>query len=673
MAERAQRLGIILLIGAVVLPGLILAANGFVAWRQAWGDARAAVGRTADSAAEYALRVLEGHKLRLDRVNDMLRGMSDDDIRARRSELSEKLSDFTRTEGEGALAISVFDRDGHLLVASSNPPEPSLDRDFSETLRQAERPAIAVSPLYIAHPSNRRYFALSRRRDGTGNPIPAGGYDGVVTVSVYLAAANEALARQSDADSDVVALLRSDGYFLARSVGIGDAAVPARIRQTGPISAALARGDDRLMAEGSASLDGTRRVFALRRVAGWPVYTLAARPLESIVGVWQRSMGSQLLIGVPCWLALIALAWLVRRSHADLERRVAERTAGLAAAASALREGEHRLRLAHEAAGIGYWDHDISTGATEWSPEMYALYGLDPEHDGPMSHGRYFNEIIYPDDRERVTEAAREALATGRYECEYRIWRRRPDGGREPRWIVGRGRVVVARDGTNRRLLGANVDITERREAEEQEAMLMREVDHRAKNVLAVVLSLIRLTRREGGVDYAASVEGRVAAMGRVHTLLAENRWAGAHLKEIVDAELGVYAVPRPGRDARVQAFGPPVRLAPQTAQAMSVVLHELATNAVKYGALSVPDGRVAIDWRVDDGDTLILHWRESGGPPVSAPPQRRGFGQRLLENTVRRQLGGELILEWAPEGLRCTVTAPEVTRPPVPVASAAD
>jgi two-component sensor histidine kinase len=161
--------------------------------------------------------------------------------------------------------------------------------------------------------------------------------------------------------------------------------------------------------------------------------------------------------------------------------------------------------------------------------------------------------------------------------------------------------------------------------------------------------------------------------MGRVHTLLAENRWAGADLKEVVDAELGAYALPQAGRKARVRVAGPPVRLAPHGAQAMSMVLHELATNAVKYGALSTPEGIVTIRWKLDDEGTLTLEWRERGGPPVAGAPPRQGFGSRLLDTTVRRQLGGEFHCDWAPEGLRCTLTAPEVMRPRAPAASAAD
>jgi PAS domain S-box-containing protein len=620
--------------------------------------------------------VFEGHKLRLERVNDMLRGLSDADIRQHEGEIHQKLREFVKREGEAALSIYVFDRDAHPLVSATTYPVPQsalLDRDFNEVLRDPDAPQPVVSPLYRSSTSDVRYFGVSRRRDGTANPVGPDGYDGVITVAVYLDPANEALRRLLDEDRDSVTLLRADGFILARSSGLGNQPLPAHVRADSVIAAALARGEDRYSALGGGSPDGRRRLFSLRRVNGWPLYVLAARPTAEIVAAWRRSMVPQLLIGVPAWLALIALGLFVRRSQGELERRVEERTAGLAAAATALREGEQRLRLAHEAAGIGYWDHDMTTGATDWSPEMYALYGLDPERDGPMSHHRYFGEMVYQDDCARVIEAAQEAIKTGRYECEYRVWRRRPDGGRELRWIVGRGRVMAAADGTNRRLLGANVDITERREAEEQEAMLMREVDHRAKNVLAVVLSLLHLTRREGGANYAASLEGRVAAMGRVHTLLAENRWAGADLKEIVDAEVGVYALPDSAIGSRVSVSGPAVRLAPDVAQAMSVVLHELATNAAKYGALSAPEGRVEIRWSLDAKGTLTLEWRERGGPTIEGPPTRQGFGSRLLQTTVRRQLDGELEFEWAAEGLRCTVTAPEATRIPMPVASAAD
>jgi two-component sensor histidine kinase len=226
---------------------------------------------------------------------------------------------------------------------------------------------------------------------------------------------------------------------------------------------------------------------------------------------------------------------------------------------------------------------------------------------------------------------------------------------------MGRGLVV---DG--HRLLGANVDITARHEAEEQEAMLMREVDHRAKNVLAVVLSLLRLTPREDSTLYARSVEGRVAAMARVHTLLAEGHWIGADLQEIAEAELEAYASPRTGaalHPDRITIAGPPVRLVPHAAQAMSVVLHELATNAGKYGALSVPNGHISILWRLESDGTLDLEWSESGGPPIEGVPVYQGFGSKLIDSTVRRQLGGDVRFQWEQKGLRCVITAPTAVR----------
>jgi two-component sensor histidine kinase len=207
-------------------------------------------------------------------------------------------------------------------------------------------------------------------------------------------------------------------------------------------------------------------------------------------------------------------------------------------------------------------------------------------------------------------------------------------------------------------LLGANVDITERHEAEEQEALLMQEVDHRAKNVLAVVLSLLRLTPRDDPAAFARAVEGRVLAMSRVHTLLAQRHWTFADLKEIVEAELRAYASPDGAADRRISIVGPRARLAPAVAQSMSVVVHELVTNAAKYGALSVSTGRVDVSWTLS-AEVIRLVWTERGGPHVAGAPARNGFGARLIEATLRHQLGGEVRYDWASSGLIATLTLP--------------
>jgi PAS domain S-box-containing protein len=196
-------------------------------------------------------------------------------------------------------------------------------------------------------------------------------------------------------------------------------------------------------------------------------------------------------------------------------------------------------------------------------------------------------------------------------------------------------------------------DVTARKRAEERQALLAREVDHRAKNALAVALSLVRLTRAEDPRGFAEAVEGRIAALARAHTLLAGEGWSGAELRGVVRAELARWLAA-----GRVELRGPPERLAPDTVQPVSLVLHELASNAARYGALSVPSGRVEVAWSADSASgTLELRWTESGGPPVPEPPRRPGFGSKLVAATVRGQLGGAVRQHWEPAGLRCEIT----------------
>jgi two-component sensor histidine kinase len=209
-------------------------------------------------------------------------------------------------------------------------------------------------------------------------------------------------------------------------------------------------------------------------------------------------------------------------------------------------------------------------------------------------------------------------------------------------------------------------DVTERRAAEERQALLMRELDHRAKNALAVVQAALRLTPKDDPEAYARAVGGRVSALARAHTLLARGHWSGAELRDLAWGELapflGVAAAAAAGQPSppRAALDGPDVTLVPGAAQALSMALHELATNATKHGALSVPSGRVSMFWEVDgQAGVLRLRWAEAGGPRVAAPPAHRGFGSRVLEATLRDQLGGRVSREWRPGGLVCGIELP--------------
>ena len=201
----------------------------------------------------------------------------------------------------------------------------------------------------------------------------------------------------------------------------------------------------------------------------------------------------------------------------------------------ALRASEERLRLATEAAGLGVWELDIADAQERWSPELFVLFGMDPQTDDRASQELSL-AVVHPDDRELIGKAWMVALESSNFAAEFRVIRRRTDGSTEERWLLSRGRVLQGQVG--RVMVGVSLDITERRRSEERLVLLAREVDHRAKNALAVVQSALRLTPRHDVEAYAGAVEGRVSALARAQTLLAADRWTGAELRSLVEGEL---------------------------------------------------------------------------------------------------------------------------------------
>jgi PAS domain S-box-containing protein len=199
------------------------------------------------------------------------------------------------------------------------------------------------------------------------------------------------------------------------------------------------------------------------------------------------------------------------------------------------------------------------------------------------------------------------------------------------------------------------VDITERKRSEEQIAMLAGEAEHRAKNVLATVQATVHLTQSDTPAGLKQAIEGGIQALANVHALFVQSRWTGAELHTLVTQELSPYCQ---DGESRVRIDGPNFLLEPNTAQTIAVTLHELATNAAKYGALSVPKGRVQVEWsRAADG-RLVIRWSETAGPAVK-PPTRRGFGTRVMEGMIRGQLKGAMRFDWRGEGLVCEITIP--------------
>ena len=226
----------------------------------------------------------------------------------------------------------------------------------------------------------------------------------------------------------------------------------------------------------------------------------------------------------------------------------------------------------------------------------------------------------------------------------------RPDG--EVRWCVGTAAATVDKGGSVVRLSGVTVDITERKRAEERQNLLAREVDHRAKNALALAQSIVRLTRASDVKDYVQAVEGRISALARVHTILSLSNWEGAEIGRLVEAEIAPYS-----SGDQIELDGAELQLQPATAQTLALALHELVTNSAKYGALSAVSGRLKIRWEVR-GDALQLVWEERGGPSVEKPISR-GFGTRSVIASIETQLGGRAEFDWRAEGLICGLTVP--------------
>ncbi|HZH28217.1 MAG TPA: PAS domain-containing protein [Azospirillaceae bacterium] len=312
-----------------------------------------------------------------------------------------------------------------------------------------------------------------------------------------------------------------------------------------------------------------------------------------------------------------------------------------------LRESEDHFRHTVELNPQIPWTTDADGGPLDISDRWLALTGFTRER--ALREG--WVPVAHPEDLPKKAAAWGRSVVTGEpYDIEHRI--RLADGSY--RWMRSRAFPRRDQDGKIIRWYGTTEDIHDRKLAEERQALLAREVDHRAKNVLAVVQAVVRLTSAENPADFVDAVEGRVAALARAHGLLARGGWSGADLRALAEEELAPYLDTED--KSRAILHGPPVTLGPGAVQPMAMVLHELATNAAKHGALSAPGGRINVTWGREVGGGLRLDWREVGGPPITGPPTRRGFGSDMLRGATA-QLGGKVTVDWAPEGLRCVLT----------------
>jgi PAS domain S-box-containing protein len=319
-----------------------------------------------------------------------------------------------------------------------------------------------------------------------------------------------------------------------------------------------------------------------------------------------------------------------------------------------IRESEARFRLFANCAPAPLWVTDaddalefVNQAALDFSgrPDSYRV-------GGPLQMGR-----MHPDDLPEMIRVRTESRVKQEpYETEVRLQNARD----EWRWMRIICRPRHDDEGRFVGYVGMAMDVTESREAEARQRLLMNELNHRVKNTLATVQSIAQQTIRHGveaGVVRETFVE-RLLALSAAHNVLTRENWIGADLVEIVAQSIRAYD---PAHEQRIHVRGPDKRLRPQVAVGLSMALHELATNAAKYGALSVPGGHVWLAWRLaPDRAAVVIRWRERGGPPVR-PPAGRGFGTRLLTHGLATELGCPADLVYAPRGLVCTFRAPIV------------
>jgi two-component sensor histidine kinase len=313
------------------------------------------------------------------------------------------------------------------------------------------------------------------------------------------------------------------------------------------------------------------------------------------------------------------------------------------------------LRLAVEAAGVALWSWNITTDELSLDEAARKLWGVSPS-DTEVS----FEDLsahIHPADRDRVRHAFYATRAvSGRYEIDFRIL-----FGNVVRWISARGQgadAEVVGDVT----FGVFIDVTERKQAEESNELLAGEMSHRVKNLLSIASGLTSMTSRSTTttVDMARELTQRLSALGRAHDLvrpLPGHDGRAALLGDLIAILLEPYDE-KGAFKGRIRVAVPRIGVGEQSATTIALVIHELATNSLKYGSLSADAGLLDISGVTNDSATLTIRWIERGGPDVTAPParERTGFGSKLVERTLSQQLGGSIHYEWLREGVVVTL-----------------
>jgi len=578
--------------------------------------------------------------------------------------------------------VVLIDAQGRQLVNTFLPfgqaPHLTGNPEMLEAIRRTPRPI--VSDLFTGLASREVVFSIAI-------PILEGDQlRYVLSLSLRPSALRSLLAGQGLPSQWDTTIWDGNGLIVARSRDDGrlvGTRVPSRLRDESRL----------LQAYETADIGGAEvlHAFARSQFSGWGVGVTASaatiqEQVRQSVWLWGATIAAVaiLVLGLatlfsrrltrPLAAATAAARALGREEPFDVRpSQVAEINAvnealgaardELAARSAALRRSEQQLRSAADAAQFGAHEYDVAADRVTRSPQLRRILGADEADVAPpFESGLAF---VHPEDREEVGRLKREVIAGGHgpYQLAYRI--RRPDG--TVRWVMDRGQAIAdPATGKVGRVVGVLLDITDLKEAEQRQRLLFDELNHRVKNTLAIVQSLAQQTlrTRSDPKEFARAFEERLGSLARAHDLLTRESWIGAPLRDIVDAAMAPFA--DGGRV--IEVAGDEVVIPAGATVTLSLMLHELAANSAKYGALATAGGRLSIGWRAGNGPLAAkvdLVWQESGGAVLVAPT-RTGFGSRLLKASAR-QLDAHLELVFAPTGLVCRLqfTVPRTGAPP--------
>jgi two-component sensor histidine kinase len=312
---------------------------------------------------------------------------------------------------------------------------------------------------------------------------------------------------------------------------------------------------------------------------------------------------------------------------------------------------EKHLRAATRAAGIALWSWNVDTDAITMDEHAYGLWDV-PKDEQDITF-EILSRNIHPADLERVRSAFSATRAViGSYEIDFRIL-----SGSDIRWISARGQGDDA-DIADRLMFGVFLDVTQRKQAEEANELLAGEMGHRVKNLLQIATALTQMTKRSAATkeDMAHELTGRLMALGRAQDLVRPvpgQKNEAALLGDLISILLAPYD--EKGATVRIRVSVPKMNVGEKSSTALALVIHELATNSAKYGALSLASGTLDVSCNANDDDVVIM-WTERGGPPIAAPARLEGFGSKLVHRSMSTQLGGAIAFDWSEEGVVVTL-----------------